>query len=317
MWQFSLTKGEEIMKYTIEGFSQLKLVELKMDLIDAVILRWFIDFKDTGKMYSEIIENDKYYWIKYDQVIEDLPIISLVKTSLGKRVRRLAEIGVLKHHTKKQNGTFSMYAVGENYAQLVDFEIKKEEEGLDFDEIKGIKKPKGVPQNEQGVFLEMSTGCSSEGTTNNSTIKITNLLNKTEKTEEPVAVSDKESKIRFIANIEKVKLDEKFIKELANKFSLEKITEWLKAVPQDKKSNNAGAYIRGIIKNQKLDSVTKAITKTPEKIEATEELLNTPKMSEKELRETFLDGREIKDLEPQQLQILNDTLRRMGYGQAR
>ena len=146
----------------------------------------------------------------------------------------------------------------------------------------------------------------------------TNINNKilNSKTEEPVTVSDKESKIRFIANIEKVKLDEKFIKELANKFSLEKITEWFKAVPQDKKSN-AGAYIRGIIKNQKLDSVPKIITKTPEKVEATEEPLNTPKMSEKEVRETFLDGREIKDLEPQQLQILNDTLRRMGYGQAR
>ena len=112
-------------------------------------------------------------------------------------------------------------------------------------------------------------------------------------------------------------MDEKFIKELANKFSLEKITEWLKAVPQDKKSNNAGAYIRGIIKNQKLDSVTKAITKTPEKVETIEKPTNTTKMSEKEVRETFLDGREIKDLEPQQLQILNDTLRRMGYGQAR
>ena len=137
--------------------------------------------------------------------------------------------------------------------------------------------------------------------------------NKTEKTEEPVAVSDKESKIRFIANIEKIKLDEKFIKELANKFSLEKITEWFKAVPQDKKSSNAGAYIRGIIKNQKLDSVTRPVLKKSEKVEITEEPLNTPKMSEKEIIETYLDGKALKDLDKLQLKILNDTLRRMGY----
>ncbi len=62
------------MKYTIEGFSQEKLVELNLDLTDAVILRWFVDLKDSGKMYSEIKENDKYYWLKYDAVIEDLPI---------------------------------------------------------------------------------------------------------------------------------------------------------------------------------------------------------------------------------------------------
>ena len=108
-------------------------------------------------------------------------------------------------------------------------------------------------------------------------------------------------------------MDEKFIKELANKFSLEKITELFKAVPQDKKSNNAGAYIRGIIKNQKLDSVTRPVLKKSEKVEITEELLNTPKMSEKEIRETFLDGKALKDLDKLQLKILNDTLRRMGY----
>lgn len=302
------------MKYTIEGFSQPKLVELKMDLIDAVILRWFIDFKDTGKMYSEIIENDKYYWIKYDQVIEDLPIISLVKTSLGKRVRRLAEIGVLKHHTKKQNGTFSLYAIGENYAPLIDFEIKKEEKELDFDEIKGIKKPKGVPQNEQGVFLEMNKGCSSEGTTNNSSIKITNLLNKTEKTEEPVSDVLKtlsfRDKIKIVLDFEKISLDENFITELTNKFDYDTLVSLIKLIPKD--SKNHGGYLRGILKNSNSEPKTKE-PKTS--VELPKEKPKQTKKSKDEIVTEFLKetGYSMNNLPNFQKNILNGTLKRSGY----
>ena len=279
------------MKYTIEGFSQEKLVEFGMDVNDAIILRWFVDFKDSGKMASEIVNDDKYYWINYEELLKDLPIINMKKDTLYRRLKKMESVNLLKHYTKKQGGTYSMYTLGSNYCKLIDFE------GYGF-------KSDGY-------------GTKSVGVTDLNPEQKINLLNKTNllnsKTEEPVAVSDKESKIRFIANIEKIKLDEKFIKELANKFSLEKITEWFKAVPKDKKSNNAGAYIRGIIKNQKLDSVTNTVTKKSEKIETIEEPLNTPKMSEKEIRETFLDGKELKDLDKLQLKILNDTLRRMGY----
>ena len=43
------------------GFSQEKLMELDMDLQDCLIVRWFIDFKDTDKMYSETAENGNDY----------------------------------------------------------------------------------------------------------------------------------------------------------------------------------------------------------------------------------------------------------------
>ena len=42
------------MKYTIEGFSQLEMIRIGMDAIDALILRWFIDFKDSGKMAVDL-----------------------------------------------------------------------------------------------------------------------------------------------------------------------------------------------------------------------------------------------------------------------
>ena len=49
------------MKYTIEGFAQDKLLELQLDVSDALILRWFIDFAGTGNMKRLIHDHQIYY----------------------------------------------------------------------------------------------------------------------------------------------------------------------------------------------------------------------------------------------------------------
>ena len=72
-------------KYTVMGFSQVDLLENNLDVLDAMLLRFFIDFRDTEKMYSEIIENDKFYWIKYEAVKENIPIINLDKRAIARR----------------------------------------------------------------------------------------------------------------------------------------------------------------------------------------------------------------------------------------
>jgi hypothetical protein len=107
------------MKFTILGFSQEMAIKYNLDLIDLLILRWFIDFKDSGRMDFKIIENDKYYWVKYSKAIEDIPIINLKIRALQRRLLKLSEIGILKHYTVKENGTFPFYAVGDNYKYLI------------------------------------------------------------------------------------------------------------------------------------------------------------------------------------------------------
>ena len=49
------------MKYTICGFNQQKLFEYSLDINDAQILRWLIDFAATGKM-RKLIENNTVYY---------------------------------------------------------------------------------------------------------------------------------------------------------------------------------------------------------------------------------------------------------------
>ena len=68
------------MKYTIEGFSQEyamklkkhiekrnKIVEIKIDCTDLVILRWFVDFYPKMKKY--IIDNKEYAWLTHNKLL--------------------------------------------------------------------------------------------------------------------------------------------------------------------------------------------------------------------------------------------------------
>lgn len=109
------------MQYTFLGFSQERLLELGLDDRDAALLRFFIDFKDGGGMYSEEFEGDVYYWVKYDYIKQELPLIGqhFQKDAIYRRFKTMSEKGVLKHRTKKSGGTFSYYAIGDVYYTLI------------------------------------------------------------------------------------------------------------------------------------------------------------------------------------------------------
>jgi hypothetical protein len=110
------------MKYTIEGFSQKILVDKGLDAVDAVILRWFVDFHVSGKM-KRLVQGDKvYHWVHYQSVIDDLPCIGVTnKESLGRRFQKLVKAEVLSMVIYTVGGKFSYFAINpDGYAPLVD-----------------------------------------------------------------------------------------------------------------------------------------------------------------------------------------------------
>lgn len=121
------------MKYTIEGFSQQLLIDKGLDCIDAVILRWYSDFQVSGKMTQIINKGKIYYWLKYDYVIQELPIIGIKnKESLYRRMKKLVYAGILEHYTKKSGGVFSCYRITENYYELTSStKSTQKSEGID------------------------------------------------------------------------------------------------------------------------------------------------------------------------------------------
>ncbi len=99
------------MKYTIEGLQQKVLLEYRCDAEDAVILRFVIDFFNSGAM--KIIEDDDgevYFWVHYDTIITEIPIIGIKKQALRDRFDKYVEAGLMKKKVVKNNkGSYTYF----------------------------------------------------------------------------------------------------------------------------------------------------------------------------------------------------------------
>ena len=107
------------MKYTMLGFSQQIAADYGLDLNDLAILRWFVDFKESGNMRSMEIDGDVYYWVFYEKISEELFIIKLQKSAIYKRLKKMCDCNILKKKTVSCGGNYSYFALGENYEELI------------------------------------------------------------------------------------------------------------------------------------------------------------------------------------------------------
>lgn len=118
------------MRYTIEGFNQAyamtlkkdvevngKIVTRKVDCTDLVILRWLVDFYPN--MRSMEVDGERYVMITFGKLQADLPMLDISKRAFSERLQKLADFGVLKYKFIKEGGTFALYALGENYINLI------------------------------------------------------------------------------------------------------------------------------------------------------------------------------------------------------
>jgi hypothetical protein len=107
------------LKYTIEGFSQEKMVALGMDAIDAVVLRWIVDFTHTGKMKMKTEGDRTFYWIQYGTLIKELPILKIEKQALAGRLKKMVTSGILTHKHVLEGGSYSYFGFGDKYETLI------------------------------------------------------------------------------------------------------------------------------------------------------------------------------------------------------
>ena len=118
------------MRYTIEGFSQEYAMTLKktvpikdkqktiqIDCTDLVILRWFVDFFPNMKKIT--VDGREYAWLTHKKMLADLPLLDITKRACIERMQKLVEFGILDYKLLKDGGTFSLYAFGDNYINLV------------------------------------------------------------------------------------------------------------------------------------------------------------------------------------------------------
>ena len=121
------------MKYTINGYSQEKLLKNNLDLSDSLILRVLADIysSNSKKIEYKIMNNDKYMWISYGYLFEQIPVIGSERT-LVRKIDNLIEKGILKKElvTSKRGikGRFLYVSFGEKYFELTEYSNNTKEE---------------------------------------------------------------------------------------------------------------------------------------------------------------------------------------------
>lgn len=85
------------------GFSQQIAADYGLDLNDLAILRWFVDFKESGNMRSMEIDRNVYYWVLYEKIPEELFIIKLQKSAVPTTKNIYYHIKILKELATKRN----------------------------------------------------------------------------------------------------------------------------------------------------------------------------------------------------------------------
>ena len=116
------------MVYTILGFSQEQLVKWNLDTSDALIIRWFATFVNSGKMATVDYLGETYYWVKYQAVIDDLPILNIKTTKgIAARFRKIVRCGLFSFYLKKnEEGTYSTYRLHQDQYNKLFSHIPKE-----------------------------------------------------------------------------------------------------------------------------------------------------------------------------------------------
>ena len=117
------------MKHTVNGFRQEKIIKFRLDFVDTAILRYFIDLKKSGKMVCKVLNGNCYYWVSYEGVLKELPMLYMKKYTVQSRFFKLRDLGILTHIVVRQGGTFSYFGIGENYKELITRDKDKDDEG--------------------------------------------------------------------------------------------------------------------------------------------------------------------------------------------
>lgn len=126
------------MKYTVNGYSQKKLIEMDLDLIDSLILRVLADMYsgNSKKIEYKIINDDKYMWSKYGYILEQIPIIGSERT-LIRKIDSLIEKNILKKvvlsSKKGVKGKYLYIAFDKSYEGLTEYQIPDDKMSVDTD----------------------------------------------------------------------------------------------------------------------------------------------------------------------------------------
>ena len=86
----------------------------RFDYNDCAVIWFFYKFMESGKMTTCIIDNKKFYWVLYRNVLENLPMLPCTSIkSVQRRFFKYVKCGLMEqrilHELNNRKGTFSLF----------------------------------------------------------------------------------------------------------------------------------------------------------------------------------------------------------------
>jgi len=117
------------MKYTILGFQQEKLIENKLSIEDAFILRTIKDMYSSATMEFKDFSGIKFMWINYTYLLEQIPIVGS-KRNLKRKIELYGKdfllLRTLTNVRKGKKGNFSYISPTAKLDGLQDYDLMTE-----------------------------------------------------------------------------------------------------------------------------------------------------------------------------------------------
>ena len=121
------------MKFNICGYSQKALIDFGLDGNDAILLRTIMDIYSSSSETLDyiIIDNDKFMWLTYNYLFEQVQILGSPRTIM-RRIDNFIEKNILKKVVlNSKNGKAGKYmylAPAKNYTELTLYDFYKQNE---------------------------------------------------------------------------------------------------------------------------------------------------------------------------------------------
>jgi len=91
-----------------QAFSQLN----GADLVDATIFEYIYKFAVSNQALKQIIDNKLYFWVSYQKIIDDNPLINISsKEVIARRIKKLINYGLLSKYIDKKQGNKTYFNI--------------------------------------------------------------------------------------------------------------------------------------------------------------------------------------------------------------
>lgn len=91
----------------------------KLDIIDLAIFDAFKDFANGGKVEKKFDGGRVWFWVSYALVLDNIPFVPVyTKDAVYRRMKKLADVGVIEFHPDNQKTGKAFFAWGPTYDSL-------------------------------------------------------------------------------------------------------------------------------------------------------------------------------------------------------